>query len=343
MKILIANEQDFAMKYIREGYGKALDIAGHDVTLWDIRTKSVFDAFDLFNPDLVFLQGYNLNDSVMKCIEERPNLKIVMRVSDWSDFNDSIKNEYPVISASNFEIESLKKIQSLPNPLLLHTHHCEEYLDKTHGRWVDNGFDLYAFENFADIIDYTNGIAQESLKCDLTFIGGYWGYKSKNLNKYIIPLCQSNNKYTIKIFGNQPWPTPKYCGFLQPGLEKNMLKSAQICLNIHEPHSTDFGYDIITRPYNLMANKSFMISDHVEGLVNRFSCITAKTPEEYFETIDYYINNPQNKEDIVETCYEQVIEKHTAFDRLVDIFDRLHISNKDIQAGKKKVIEAYNL
>lgn len=344
MKILIANDQPTAMKYIRQAYAKALSVSGYEVMFWDIRVKPVYDAFDEFEPDIFFGQSYNLNKHFLRCIEERPEMKLVLRVSDWSEWNDQLdKSTYPVLSASTTEIEQMKHIQSLPNPLVVHTHHCKEYLEQTHGRWTENGFNLYAFENFADIFDYTNGEFRGEYRCDLSLIGGYWGYKSKNIDKFIMPLCSPKKNYNIRIFGNQSWPTSKYCGQLHSE-QNHILKSSKVCLSIHEPHSTEFGYDIVTRPFNLMSNKCFFVSDYVEGAVARFpEGIFCKTPEEYEERIQYYLKNEAEKKVIVDRLYDRVMKDHTAFERLVGIFEQVGLPTDKLVAGKQLVMEKKHL
>ena len=344
MKILIADDGPLAHHFIREAFGKALSVSGYETMFWDIRKKPVYDAFDQFEPDLVFLQGYNLTESTVKCIEERPEMKIVMRVSDWSEFNDEIIDEYPVIKAGEKEINFLNHIKTLPNKLLLQTHHCKEYLELTHQRWIDNGFNLYAFENFGDVFEYTNGEYIENLSCDLIFIGGYWGYKARNLDKYIMPLCDPNKNYNLRIFGNQRWPGSKYCGFIPQDISKHALKSSKICLSVHEPHSNKFGYDIVVRPYNLMLNKCLMISDYVEGLVKRFpEANTYKTPDDYISAIDRLLSHTEFQEEKIEHLYQEVLTKHTAFERMTDIFSMLDIPTDKIKAGKELVMEKLSL
>ena len=49
-------------------------------------------------------QTYNLSDAIIKCIKERPHMKVVMRASDWGQLNESIDREkYPILKASEDE------------------------------------------------------------------------------------------------------------------------------------------------------------------------------------------------------------------------------------------------
>jgi len=344
MRILIANDSLQAHYYIRSAFSKALSVSGHEVVLWNTWQKPVFDAFDEFSPDIFFGQAYNLTPAFIKCIEERPDMHLVLRVSDWSKFNDELdKTLYPVISASKKEIQFMKHIQTLPNKLVIHNHHHENWIGITHENWIKEGFDLYSFKNFADVFEYTNGEYKEELACDFSLIAGYWGYKSRNLDKYIMPFCQPNREYKIRIFGNQAWPTSKYCGFLAEENAKHVLKSTKVCLSVHEPHSTTYGYDIVSRPFNLMINKCFFISDRVEGLKIDFpECITSG-PEEFESVACYHIDNTHQHEEIINILYNRTLKDHTAFERLVDIFTKLGLDTESLINGKKLVMEKKKL
>ena len=48
---------------------------------------SAFDAFDLFEPDMFLGQAYNLTSDLIKCIYERPHLKVGLRAGDWETLN----------------------------------------------------------------------------------------------------------------------------------------------------------------------------------------------------------------------------------------------------------------
>lgn len=326
MNIVIANEQPNAMFYIRLSLARAMSALKHNIVIWDINKTSAFDCFDELNPDLIFLQSYNLNDAIIKCIKERPELKIVMRVADWSSWRDNLSSDFPVLKAGEKEIKYMDELQKLPNKMVCHIHHFEEYLEMTHGNWIKNGFDLISVPNCADIFDYMNGQYKEELSSDLCFIGGCWGYKQKTIEKFIFPLLDPHYNYNIKIFGNQAWPSAKYCGFLPNGMEKDVLASSKICLNIHEPHSQVFGYDAITRPYNCLANKCFVISDLVEGLAKRITgMIFCSHPESYREVIDMYINQPEVRQEVATLGFREVISNHTAFDRIEVLWNRLNL------------------
>ena len=76
MKIMIANDGLHAHYYERMAWAKAFNACGHRVSVWDINQTSPFDAFDKFEPDIFLGQSYNLDAATIKCIYERPHLKV---------------------------------------------------------------------------------------------------------------------------------------------------------------------------------------------------------------------------------------------------------------------------
>ena len=192
--------------------------------------------------------------------------------------------------------------------------------------------------NCADLFSYSNGKYFPNLECDIAFIGGYWPYKAIKLDKWILPLTES--KYRTHIFGNQPWPTSNYCGFIQEDIARHVLKSSKICPCIHESHSTEFGYDIISRPFNLLANKCFCVSDDVEGLKLLFpnQISYAATPEIFREKIAYYMKNDDKREKLTRGGFEAVIKEHTAFDRMISVFKELNLPTEQIELAKTKFL-----
>ena len=330
MKVLIANDGPCAFYYIRLGLARAFHACGHEVMLWDIHQIPVFDVFDTFKPDLFLGQTYNTTSALCKALSENPQTKVIMKAGDWGSLADKVdSNKYGVLKANETEKQLILNLhKETGKPDYVHIHYPQKYVDKTHEYWIQNGIKAYEDLLAADIYDYTKGQKRPEFESDITFIGGYWAYKAQTFNKYLIPLC-NDFKHRIKIFGNSPWPVPQYCGYVQNELTKDILASATICPNLSEPHSQDFGFDIIERPFKLLANKCFMISDYVEGLEHVFGnkVITAKTPEEFWEKLDYYIKNPDERLQYIESGYQEVINKHTYFHRVKDIFTRLGFQN----------------
>lgn len=329
MKVLIANDGPCAFYYIRLGLARAFHACGHEVQMWDIKNIPTNDIFDSFEPDLFLGQTYNATRTLCSAIKERPHMKVIMKAGDWGSLADKVDSDlYGVLKANETEKKLMLDLHDeTGKPDYVHIHYPQVYVDQTHEYWVQHGIPAYEDLLASDIFEYVNGQKRPEFESDISFIGGYWGYKGQTFNKYLVPLC-NDFRYKIKIFGNSHWPVPQYCGYVPDALVKDVLASATICPNLSEPHSQVFGFDIIERPFKLLSNKCFMISDYVEGLNLTFGdkIVMAKTPEEFHEKIEYYVKNPDERLQYIGRGHNEVMSKHTYFHRIRDIFNHLGLS-----------------
>ena len=334
MKVLIANDGPCAFYYIRLGLARAFNACGHEVVLWDIKNIPTMDMFDGFNPDIFLGQTYNTTRAICTAIKERPHMKVIMKAGDWGPLTNTIdSSKYGVLKASDKEKRMIMDLhKEVQKPDYLEIYYHSDYIEQTHGYWMTNGIKVNSHLLGADVFDYTNGKSTPEFQSDITFIGGYWDGKSRVLNKYLLPLC-NDFKYRIKIFGNSPWPVPQYCGYVQNELTRDILASATICPQLHEPHSQDFGFDMSERTFKLLANKCFVVSDYVEGLNLLFGdkIVMAKSPEEFREKIDYFLQNPDERLPYIQQGHEEVMNKHTYFHRVAEIFDKLELHQQSAQ------------
>jgi hypothetical protein len=317
MKILIANDGPSAFYYIRMGYARAFSAAGHQVTFWDTHNTPVHDAFDECNPDIFMGQTYNCTRTVVEAIKERPHMKVIMKAGDWGPLADTIPtDDFGVLMASKIEQQTIKDLYAETGR--------PDYVSGTHGYWVDAGIPINHHMLAADVLAYTNGQKMPQFECDLAFVGGYWPYKAQNIDTYLLSLC-NNFDYRIKIFGNAHWPVAQYCGFIPDELVRHALASATICPQLHEPHSTVYGFDMSERTFKLLANKCFVISDYVEGLNKLFGddLVMAKSPEEFKKLVDHYLANPDERQGYIDRGYNKVMDEHTYFHRCRDVFQNL--------------------
>lgn len=338
MNILISNDSPFAHYYIRLGLARAFTSAGHNVIMWDINKKNVFDAFDEAQPDLFIGQTYNINDSLIKVLSERPMTKVIMKASDWGNISDEIdRKKYPVLIANDEEINNVRKLKDKAGkPDFVYVHYMQDRLKDTHTHWINEGIRVESLMNAADVFDFTNGEKRPEYECDIAFVGGRWGYKSVTFDQWFIPLLSPNFDYKIKIFGNQPWGVPQYCGFLPNEELKHLFASAKICINLSEPHSQKFGYDVVERPFKLWANKSFVISDFVEDLHNIYpDGIYGDTPQHFHEVIDYWLTNDKTdsitRQEIIDKNYKTTMKNHTYFHRAASIFKNLNSQGEEVK------------
>lgn len=329
MKVLISSDSPSAHYFIRLGMARVFAAMGFDVTMWDINQKSVYDAFDEFQPDLFIGQTYNINRSLINVIKERPWIKVIMKAGDWGPQTNEITDEFQVLKASETEKRNtLFMKQETGKPDYVYIHYPEYAVEATHGYWIKEGVPVYSNMCAADVFDYTNGKPKPEFACDIAFVGGYWPYKAQIFDKYLIPLCDEQ-KYNIKIFGNGIWPVPQYCGLIDNENVKHLLASAKICPALHEPHSQKYGFDVSERVFKILANKCFCISDNVEALRHIFKegedIIIAKNKGDFIDLVYKYLNDDDQKKIFINNGYNNIINNHTYFHRVRDILVRLNL------------------
>ena len=307
--------------YVRSGWGKAFKAAGHDFRFWVRETKSAFDAFGEFEPDIFLGTTYGVDRATAKCIAARPEMKVGLFASAWGPRIDEIDLEkYPIVVVSEQEkrlMENLKETTGKPDFVFIHV--TDKYLEPTMAGWYDIGIQPLGILNAADIVDYRPAEALPELKCDVAFCGGFWGYKGRNLTDYILPLCHPSSGLNVKIFGNKPWPVHSYLGTINDDKVRHLFNSATVCPNVSEPHSTDLNWDIVERPFKVMSSGGFCVSDFVGEAREIFTpseLIMCDSPKKFGDAIRYFVEHPEERQPYIEAGQMAVLKKHTYFDRV---------------------------
>ena len=226
------------------------------------------------------------------------------------------------------EIRNVEKIASclsaIENLVLFNYVHPNRK-DYLMGAWEETVAKTIGLLPAADPSVYFQDMSDESLKCDIGFVGGYWPYKGENLDKYIVPLCYPVGKHNIKIFGNQAWPVPQYMGLAEDETTRRLFASSLICPNVSEPHANVFGFEVNERVFKLAASKAFFISDPIasltEDIFTKDEAVVATTPEQFHSLIEEVINNPDVRDKHISACYETVMKNHTYAHRVKQILE----------------------
>ena len=335
MKILSANFSN-ALYYIIDGWKDVFDRLGHEWLWWNPE-KPAFDVFDEFEPD-IFIGTTDIDRATAKCIAERPEMKVVLKARNWGPSDEYIDTEvYPIEVANSEEKGRILELkESCGKPDFVFNLYHENRMAETMGGWQENGIDIVDMQPAANHFVYFPVPPRKNLESDLSFIGGFWKYKGINLDKYLIPLCLPVGKYNIKIFGNQAWAVPQYLGKPQEAVVNDIFCSAKICPNISEPHANDFGFEVNERVFKLAATKSFCLSDRIDSLTNDIftdgEMPTAKDPEEFFKLIDYYLQEPDLREEKAEQCYNTVMSNHTYCHRVSNLLSKLNFPDESHRA-----------
>ena len=325
MKFLCKHEP-MASHYIYRGLGEALIHLGHQFVFWDDKGKCAFDIFSEYQPDVFLGQGYNLDRATLKCLNRNPEIKVILKVGAWGEFSREVEvDKYPVLLATEEERVLVRQLKGGSPPLLFNYCHPNR-ANYVIGDWEQEG-KVWGFLPAADTNNFFPEEINKKYKSDIIFTGGYWAYKGINLDSYIIPLCYPVGKYNIKIFGNQPWSVPQYCGFVGDGDLRGFLTNATICPNIHEPHSNKYGFDVLNRIFNTTVCNGFCISDYVssieEDIFTNGEMLLAKNPQEFFDMIEHFLKNPDERLPYIEKARETTMLYHTYKNRAEDLLGML--------------------
>jgi hypothetical protein len=310
-----------------------LAACGHDFRFWLPDQKCALDAFHEFEPDVFLGTTYDLDRAQFKAIAARPHLKVALFASAWGELvRDLDPQKYPLVRTTDPERQTINRLKNeTGRPDLVFVHVTEKYLEGTLGGWRELGVPIAGVLNAADVFEYGGGHYREQLACDVGFVGGYWGYKAKNLDQYLLPLCHPESGLNVKIFGNNPWPVHNYLGRLDDGLVKDLFVSASVCPNVSEPHSTDLGWDVVERPFKVLAAGGFCVSDHVDELRQVFSAAelpAATSPGQFQELVRSFVSDPASRYSYREAGRQKVFAEHTYFHRVHQILNLLGLASQ---------------
>jgi glycosyltransferase involved in cell wall biosynthesis len=345
MRVLISNDGTHAHYYQRMAWANAFHACGIQTAFWDCKNVPAFDVFDSFEPDMFLGQSYNLTDDVIKCIYERPHLKVGLRAGDWGDHELFVdKNRFNILYCSPKEIKALEKLkQETGKPDFVHIHYNENAIKETHNKFEEIGIKPVSLMMCADMMTYEDSKYDEELSCDIGFVGGFWPYKGQIISRYLFPLLDPIGKYRVKIFGNQPWQVNQYCGVITDSRVKDLFASSKICPNLSEPHAQEFGFDINERIFKVLCAGGFCISDNVEGYkMFGDGVVIADSPKDFQDKVDYYLKNEDERIAIAKKGQEFVIENHTGFHRVAQILNEFGHSeiSMDLLKQYKEAVHA---
>lgn len=335
---MIQSDGIHAHYYQRLAWANAFNSLGYETKLWWSQNVSPFDAFDTFNPDIFLGQTYNLTESLVKCIKERPWMKVALRAPDWG--SQVTDERFRILKAEDEEKRLVEQLrEETGQPQFLHIHYPEYALENTHDKWKETGVPVKSIMMCADVNSYVNAQYIDALSCDLAFVGGYWPYKGQVIDKYLLPLLGKDLK--VKIFGNQPWPDAnEYCGQIRDENVKHLFASAKICPNLSEPHAQEYGYDINERVFKVLFCGGMCVTDPVEGLARTFKdggLSFATDPKDFEEKIRYFLDDDEARREVAERGRYFVVKDHTNFHRVEQILEGFGVEEPKIKEYKDAI------
>lgn len=306
--------------YVRAGWGRAFTACGHQFAFWVPSQKSILDAMNEFRPDIFLGTTYGVDRALHKAIAARPDLRVGLFASAWGDLVDHLdRQRYPLVFVTDDEKRTIEHLRNeTGRPHFVFVHVTERYREGVIGGWRNIGVEPVGILNAADTFVYYPGESRPEFSCDACMVGGYWPYKARNLDDFVLPLSR---RYDLKVFGSSSWPLPEYLGRISQDDERDLYASAKVCLSVSEPHSTDLGFDIIERPFKVLACGRPLLSDRVDELALTFGeqVTMARTPTEYQERLDWLLADESARHE--RSCQaRELARNHTYFDRVAQMF-----------------------
>lgn len=338
IKVLISNDGYHAHYFERMSWLRAFQSVNFiDAYIYDIK-EPAFKVFDKIEPDIFIGQLYNLDQATIKCINNRPHMKVALRAGEYGSFETD--PSFNILKSSESEFELAKHLRNVGGLDFIYTHYEQESVNLTHSKFIESGIPAYGITLCADIFSYFNGRKDPSLECDIGFVGGYWPYKGQVIDQYLLPLCYPVGQYNIKIFGNQGWSgVNQYCGHIQETNVKNLFVSSKICPNLSEPHAHKYGIEVNERGFKVLAAGGFCIGDNVASHKRIFGdgMVFADDPIDFKDKIDYYLKNPEEAANIAKKGQQTVLTSHTSYHRISEFLKLFGYS-----AQAKQIIDIWN-
>jgi hypothetical protein len=117
----------------------------------------------------------------------------------------------------------------------------------------------------------------------IAFVGGYWKYKAKQLDRYLAPYSN-----ILTVYGYSRWPYGQYGGLLPISREGSLYRQARVSPVINEPHVEVMGIDQNERVFKVLGSGGFAVTDAVPGYREWFSdeeLLVPKNEKEFHEII----------------------------------------------------------
>lgn len=310
MRVTLTNPVAGAGRYAWAGWANAFQALGHEVV-------PLSDATDLL------INSTSLpSDEILEWRERNPEKKVALNVLAWTD------EDLPGINNAG--------VQATPNNVqyahdlkanLVFAQYSPLWREILLRKWAREGFKLGSMEMAADstVYEYTE---PDEFEHDIVYCGGYWAYKSRNIDQYLMP-CLMRYRTTTYLVG-KGWhiPTDPDCG------ERVLAQkwgAAKVCPNVHEPHSTDGGYDVVERVFKTIFCGGLCVTDPVEeiesgfGLEHGTHLLIAEDQADYLALVEDAIINPEKYEQVRREGQQYVAQNHTYINRVETLLTDLGV------------------
>jgi hypothetical protein len=334
-----------AIQEVRKAYTKALSTLGFQCMIWHPQSgKPIFDVFNEYTPDVVFCGTWEIDRALFKNLMLRPYVKVILWGANWGSFDNQIDTRTdPVLMASQSNnLEYIEKLAKNNKIQSVFSYYSQKWANITHNKWEDIGLTPIGLPLAADVVSLGLSYPQEELRCDVSFVGGYWPYKAINLNKFLVPLCYPAEGLRVKIFGYGDWPVAQHLGTISDELLPTLFSSSAVNVNVFEPLAQKYGFDVNERCYKILACGGFCVSEYCDSAANDIftnnEVMFARTPEEFRYNVRYFVNHPEDRLPYIERGIACIKHKHNYFLRLQKLLPAVKLDTPNIMDKLNNII-----
>jgi len=279
-------------------WAKVLSGLQLDGSVWNIESKSAFDAFDEFCPSVFMCKDSDLTDVICKCINEIPELKVI------------IKTEKPLDN----KLELLKKIQ----PSLIYSNNHIDFIAEMYSPYLKEGFQVESVLCFADMLSFSNSSYKEELSSDVCHVGSLGD--NSEARSYLCKLCHPVGKYNVKLFNDEHIPTCQNLGMISPAIAKNIYRSSKVCPVFSNSDSyipREF-FDIVVSGGNPCISTNRAAKEVFGSEVKQFS--------NFNELVGIINSETKTQSTNLDSLRDNIIDNHTSFHRMAYIFSLIELT-----------------
>lgn len=337
----------YAQRTIYNGYKNAFEDLSHKFYTFtanqNLETFLDDNSIDLFITSSHFYYQKFIDFKILKSFRNL-GLKVFTKIDFWN----SPISRFRINEAKGLKSD-IKTVNLIKDGILgdVYFHVVEQSDERMNGFEQETGYKYHTIPLAADKIALNNSLYINEYFSDISFIGTYLPEKKHFFREQVFPL---RNTYRLKIYG-QDWNNwDRFLGWVQkfgqyynisnlrsikkPTLqlsdEAKIYSSSKISINVHEEFQKKFGGDCNERTFKIPLCGGFEITDDVACIRKYFEdgkeIIIAKNKKDWFDKIDYYINNPDKRKTIIEAGRQRVIKEHTYHSRveqIIKIFNEL--------------------
>ncbi len=292
MRILFCHKVGGAWGFITDGMINAFRDKGHQVERWNGQESSWHD----FNPDLyIGCSGHK------QPIPNKRQCKVAIHVNPSGPININ------GIMENNDNIKWV--INNKPDVVFGYGYDCDKiYWNNWEGLY---GIKWIPMPTAGDKTLYRD--LSQPRNYDIIYLGGRWAYKSKTIDKYLLPVLSKIPNY--KLYGWGGWPDNITSGVLKDEDVCEFLNSGLIAPCISEEHTQNYGIDIPERAFKAALCGALIIHDYIPRFNNIIpSALVAKNPQEFLNLCLHYVNN--TAAEIAKSQRDHVLSNHTYHHRI---------------------------